>query len=364
MSLTTDPELKANLEQWFPRNVQDNRCNQRMSSLQLMITGQKAGNVTEEIENSKEELDHQDSRGTTALVWAVRCARADVVEMLLSRGADPFQVNSSGQTALHMAAMHDHTSIPMLLGLGINVNLRDNWGQTAMHLAARRCHVHPSLYISPLLDAGADINAQEGKGRTALHAACIEEDNTAAVKYLIDKGADLNLPDQEGDAPINMAIQWEHAACVETLIVAGARCNGVTSVGANILHYIARWGDIATMKVLADWHEQLKDLDVNLEDDDGIVPLRYVEMREDVSSSWIEVFDDLVKAILGVQDENASRWGSPSEVYNRSRETKEGNSRGPQNHSSAHEANDFSEGGSDFEFFEDCLEEQDGSAAF
>lgn len=63
-------------------------------------------------------IDAKDSKGNTALMlasWQEREQSAEVVELLLSNGADPNIVNVEGCTALHNAAQTGHTYVVQLL---------------------------------------------------------------------------------------------------------------------------------------------------------------------------------------------------------------------------------------------------------
>lgn len=46
-----------------------------------------------------------------------------------------------------------------------------------------------------------DINYQDSEGQTALHYAIILE-NEALIEYLVKKGADVNLADNDGVKPV------------------------------------------------------------------------------------------------------------------------------------------------------------------
>ena len=51
------------------------------------------------------KLDHETSRGHTALTWACVCGQLEAVAALLDEGASlTFAVRKTGRTALHMAA--------------------------------------------------------------------------------------------------------------------------------------------------------------------------------------------------------------------------------------------------------------------
>ncbi|KAL5323059.1 hypothetical protein ACEPPN_007587 [Leptodophora sp. 'Broadleaf-Isolate-01'] len=238
------------IRQLFFGDTENDRNLPQMSNLQLLISNKMCRDVHKEIQLSRNDIDYKDLTGNTALHWVVVYGKTDVVQMLLSYGADPKCFNFADLTPLHDAAMWDHKSIPLLLEAETDPDIRNYNGVSPLHCAARQRHWQPGLYMSPLLDAGANINAQTKRGATPLTLACGEYKNFAAVAYLIQQGADINLPSHEGNTPIVIAIQWQNSSYVQLLMEAGAECCGVDVFGDNILHQVAMWGDIEIMQVL------------------------------------------------------------------------------------------------------------------
>ena len=363
-----DQARKQSIPRLFPQLYDDERCNQRMSKLQLVICEHLPGDVGEEIELSMNEIDYQDSVGNTALHWAIQCRNPDVVKTLLSHGADPALPDFSSMTPLHLAANFDHKSIFLLLGAGVRYDVRDKRGETPLHTAARFGHRDLGLYISPLLDAGADINARDNKGITPLDHACMEDNSDTTIGYLIQRGADTNLTDFDGLSPVFTAIQWEHASYVEILLEAGADCCVTTADSSNILHFVAHWGNIEIMQALLKWRRRLKDLDVDLKDKDGDTPLDRVDFRdEEVSGEWAETFDELLTAILQVQDgamdESEESDGEEWITTDDDEESQDEYARSDLEDEDEHDGfgkEDSSEEGKSGERFEDALEAQDG----
>ena len=76
--------------------------------------------------------------------------------------------------------------------------------------------------VLALLQAGADPNAQDFDGLTALHYAVLEE-RVAAISALLRNGAALEIRDNEGDTPLELALSVGHERAAHLLIEASAR---------------------------------------------------------------------------------------------------------------------------------------------
>ncbi|XP_067883861.1 uncharacterized protein [Heterodontus francisci] len=93
-----------------------------------------------------------------------RHGRLKKMKKLLTKGADPEVLNSSGQSPLFTAALLGHSSlVDLLLRRGANPNLRCSTGCTPVHAAAFACL--PAL-LATLLDAGGDLRLHDSEGRS------------------------------------------------------------------------------------------------------------------------------------------------------------------------------------------------------
>ena len=67
-----------------------------------------------------------------------------------------------------------------------------------------------------LILKGADLNIQNGQGETILHMVLSESEEI--TKYLIEKGADVNVKNRNGETVLHRAIQNNHYEIVKLLI--------------------------------------------------------------------------------------------------------------------------------------------------
>ena len=139
----------------------------------------------------KVPADSATADGTTALHWAVDADRLDLVNVLLSAGADARVANRYGIAPLMLAATNGNAAIvERLLKAGASANTSSPEGQTVLMTAARTGR--PDA-VRALLAAGAEVNAREKwQGETAVMWAAAH-DHGEAVRLLAARGADLNV---------------------------------------------------------------------------------------------------------------------------------------------------------------------------
>jgi len=161
--------------------------------------------------------DHRSD--TTALEHAVRNANREMVQLLLSAGADVNKTNDSGETVLMMLD-DDATSdlIWDLVNAGANVNRKDKFGTTALMEVAASNNMDA---LKTLLDAGAEANAKNEEGQTALMLAA-SGGFVNSVRALVLAGADINAKDKEKLDALAHAIDNDHRVVVRFLKSKGA----------------------------------------------------------------------------------------------------------------------------------------------
>jgi hypothetical protein len=157
--------------------------------------------------------------GTTALEHAVRNSNLEMVELLLTHGADVNARNSEDQTVLMMLNEDTTTDLVWdLINAGANVKLTDAAGNTALiETASER---NPEA-LKVLLDAGSEVNAKDKSGRTALMAAA-SEGLVNNVRMLVLAGADINALNAEDNTALGLADENNHTIVVRFLRSKGA----------------------------------------------------------------------------------------------------------------------------------------------
>ena len=151
----------------------------------------------------------QDELGRVPLHWACATGKVAFAERLLSRTsksrAHIEAVEIREKTCLHLAAAHDREEmVELLLSKGANVSARSDGGWTPLFVACEKGHVR---IVRMLLNAGADVNAKLLNGMTALHLAA-QFGHSSVVKCLLArKDIKRAVRDSFGSTPFLRAAQ-------------------------------------------------------------------------------------------------------------------------------------------------------------
>jgi hypothetical protein len=153
---------------------------------------------------------------TVNLHRAVQVGDLPQIERHIEHGTDLDQPDANGDRPLHIAARAGQVAIARELAEhGASVVALDGSGQTPMALALR----HGKTQVAALLvELGAPLDSQAAL--VALVRAGVSDRDSFA--FLIRRGADLNRPDAQGNAPLHLAVTGGHLETVKRLIARGA----------------------------------------------------------------------------------------------------------------------------------------------
>ncbi len=189
--------------------------------------------------------------GYTALMLGAANGHADIVRILLSKGADASILGYDGFAALHLAAQDGHVTVAgVLLEGGADINLRahNSNGGTALLMASQKGHLD---VIAMLIDAGADLRETTTKGSSPLHMAA-EYGHLDAIAALVKAGGDPRAQTSEGVTPLHLAAQNGHLEIMVTLVNAGGDPRATNySTGHAPLHLAAQNGHAEVVSALA-----------------------------------------------------------------------------------------------------------------
>ena len=213
-------------------------------------------------------VNQRNRRGETALEWAALADHVEVVRTLLLRGADAESVNRAFIVSAQRARAQ------ALLVLYERVGDKPKAASEALRRAAGSSFldVEESELIEVsrlLLQRGADVNAPDDDGWAALTAA-VESRRGRLVRFLVESGANVNYRCacggylSGGYTPLAMAVQRDQPQIADMLLKAGADVNVPTGQGATPLMIASKSGNFTLVETLL-----AKGADSNARDQQG-----------------------------------------------------------------------------------------------
>jgi ankyrin repeat protein len=252
-----------------------------------------------------QDVDTRYSCGMTALHHAAFNGPEDMVAFLLSKGAKASTQDERGMTPFVIAARNGHVGVARLLLEHMaegDVNARDNYGRTVLFHAATfgredmvafllskgaNATIQPNEGWGPPLEEamaeghvgvvrlllehmeGQDIDTRSSQGKTGFYYAA-SNGHEDMVAFLLSKGANATIQDDEGRTPLMQASIEGHMEVARLLLehMGGQGLNTTDNEGRTALHYAAYEGyDEAVSLLLA------KGADPNITDLDGSTAL-------------------------------------------------------------------------------------------
>ena len=225
--------------------------------LKKAVASSKEKNTAQTANHTEKELHMTDDETLNYLRTKLEQLTRERLSPLLERGINAR--DGDGKTALMHATFtltQPATSLQSLIEAGADVNARDNDSRTALMHAARTFGSIGA--IKPLLDAGADVNARDNDGKTALMQLArrhipasnpilepeeVQEQiaqTNAAIKLLLDAGADVNARDNDGQtALMHTADLFGNIHAIQPLLEAGADGNARDNDGETALMHLS-----------------------------------------------------------------------------------------------------------------------------
>jgi cytohesin len=172
-----------------------------------------------------------------ALILACRAARREVAGWLLAAGASVAAVDNMGDPVVYQSL--NPGVLELLVGHGADLHAYDRNGQTLLHAAAGRGML---ATLDWLLAHGLPVDLPAQDGRTPLMAAADslgwKGDALLAMDYLLQRGADVNASDAQGDTALHRLARGGGSYAPEAqtqaawlLVAAGADVNARNAAG-------------------------------------------------------------------------------------------------------------------------------------
>lgn len=162
----------------------------------------------------------EDDEAATLLIAAINYDQSEVVDLLLSYGANPNYSNKQIDTPLHMAVYNNNIdAVRALIAFDANPNINNQKGYSPLYLA-KLCG-NDEIAQTLLECESLDLDAVDTNGYIQLHVAIIQNRDDIA-EMLIKNGANVDIPDNNGSTPLHRAAYLGLTKTVELLLDAGA----------------------------------------------------------------------------------------------------------------------------------------------
>ena len=272
----TDPLYNDQMGRIVPFHTMEVCCNGRY---RVELIGGIAPRLLRELSVTSENLEHACEcchKSGHKLLFCKKCLHAKYCDRICQR--NDFKKHENECASLGYS--RDASKNPLILviergnlnrvqelveRLGINVNMTTKTtGSTALHKGAQFGCLPIVRY---LLQKGADKDKVNYNGNSPLYIAA-REDHLAVVQYLLEKEVDKNKTNNDGFTPLYIAARQDHLAVVQCLLEHGADKDKVDNDGGSPLFIAALSGHLDVVRCLMD-----KEADKDHSSNNGISPI-------------------------------------------------------------------------------------------
>ncbi|EAX98942.1 ankyrin repeat protein, putative [Trichomonas vaginalis G3] len=223
-----------------------NLCNKYSNILIDAITNENKEMVDLLVSNGA-DVNFIGDDGHFPLHQAVKVCSREIIKLLIEHGANVSAIYKSKgtmKTAIHFAVENlisedndkDIISklkeiIEFLISNGADINAKVRNGTTPLHIAAKNLHKDA---IEFLISHGADFNSSDDFGKTAFHYAVTEILNTSSFCKRINKSEGIKIRNSVVEIQ-NYAIDKNYLELIEFFVSHGADVNAKDCSGKSVL---------------------------------------------------------------------------------------------------------------------------------
>eukprot|EP01041_Mallomonas_annulata_P002292 gene2292-4458_t len=196
----------------------------------------KDGNLPEVLmllDTNPQLINSMDQNGSTILSIASWCGHVNMARLLINRGADLNVQDDRYNTALMWSVVSDHSEISkLLIASGSNIDAQNQTGMTALLWSILKGQTEITNLL--IQRGSAAINLQDSNGYNPLILAS-REGQDDVVHHLLENHAVVNATSNDGYSALMWAIENLHLNIVNNLLMHGASTNILTANGDTML---------------------------------------------------------------------------------------------------------------------------------
>ncbi|MEM9329129.1 MAG: ankyrin repeat domain-containing protein [Bacteroidota bacterium] len=196
-------------EYFVGKGIDVNQTNEEGNNALINASASKSQEIVAFLVKNTEDINHQNKEGIAAFTRALKYNDLEVAQFLVSKGADPKIIDKKGyDMGYHVVdAFSDDmeefkSKMDYLASTGYDPTLPQEDGSTLLHLAIQK---HSIPLAKSLVGMGIDINAKDNSGQTALHLAAMQAGDEEMLKFLIESGADKTLTTDFDESAYDLA---------------------------------------------------------------------------------------------------------------------------------------------------------------
>ena len=242
--------LSGNLKNFIEKNINSKDAVNQKTILHKMAESESGdSNTVEYLLNLGAEIDAEDNAGQTPLERAVAKGNIEIGKCLIYNGAN----TDSKIKSLWRAVNNGHFEFVKLLfddQYITNIDIKDHTGQTFLH--------YPNIEIGKyLISKGANVEVKNNAGLTPLHYA-VSYGQFEYAKMLIAEGAQIEPMTNKGVTPLHCAANKGYLEIAKFLIDKGAQIHSKTNNnGWTPLHFAMQECHLEMAKLLTDKGAQI-----------------------------------------------------------------------------------------------------------
>ena len=195
------------------------------------------------------DIDFLDKDNNSALMYAIKGGKKEVVEYITQKTSKINCLNSKGMSPLQLAVRKNRLDlVAILIDNGANINIINKDHRTVMFDAVAENNVE---MICTLKLNGCDVNTYDKSGISPLMYSVEETHRQMAMFELIRLGANINYQDAIFQRNALMsAIKFDNRSAMDILIKKGINISAKDKFGRTALMYCAKMGNREGIRVL------------------------------------------------------------------------------------------------------------------